>query len=62
MRSISFHFAMRSDREKDPTFNWFQDGYHFTPEGAARAIAEIMPAFATCVAQPRVSPAWRSGR
>ncbi|MGZ4805859.1 MAG: acyltransferase family protein [Ilumatobacteraceae bacterium] len=52
----------RSIVRADPTFNWYQDGYHFTPEGAARAIAAIMPAFATCEALPRVSPAWRSGR
>ena len=52
----------RSIVRADPTFNWFQDGYHFTPEGAARAIAEIMPSFATCEARPPVSPAWRSGR
>ena len=34
----------------DPTFDWYQDGYHFTPYGAARAIAAIVPAFATCAA------------
>jgi peptidoglycan/LPS O-acetylase OafA/YrhL len=32
----------------DPTYGWYQDGYHFTPEGAARAIAAIAPAFADC--------------
>ena len=53
---------LRTIIRNDPTFNWYQDGYHFTPEGAARAIAEIMPAFAPCLAQPLVSPALRSGR
>jgi peptidoglycan/LPS O-acetylase OafA/YrhL len=52
---------LRTIIRDDPTFNWYQDGYHFTPEGAARAIAEIMPSFATCVAQPLVSSALRSG-
>jgi hypothetical protein len=53
---------LRTIIRDDPRFNWYQDGYHFTPEGAARAIAEIMPSFATCIAQPLVSPALRSGR
>lgn len=53
---------LRTIIRDDPTFNWYQDGYHFTPEGAARAIAEIMPSFATCIAQPLVNPALRSGR
>ena len=38
----------------DPTFGWYQDGYHFTPQGAARAIAAITPAFASCEAQTTV--------
>ncbi len=53
---------LRTIIRDDPTRNWYQDGYHFTPEGAARAIAEIMPSFAACIAQPLVSPAVRSGR
>ena len=36
----------------DPTFDWYQDGYHFTPAGAARAIAAIVPSFASCLATP----------
>ena len=36
----------------DPTFDWYQDGYHFTPEGAARAIAAIVPALPACLATP----------
>jgi hypothetical protein len=52
---------LRSIVRADPTFDWYQDGYHFTPAGAARAIASIMPAFATCAAQPLVSPASHSG-
>ncbi len=43
---------LRTIIRDDPTLNWYQDGYHFTPEGAARAIAEIMPSFAACIAQP----------
>ena len=36
----------------DPTFDWYQDGYHFTPQGAARAIAAIVPALPACLATP----------
>jgi hypothetical protein len=36
----------------DPTYDWYQDGYHFTPKGAARAIAAIAPAFADCAMTP----------
>ena len=38
----------------DPTFDWYQDGYHFTPAGAARAIAAIVPTLGPCLATPLV--------
>jgi hypothetical protein len=47
----------------DSTFDWYQDGYHFTPVGAARAIAEIVPMLPTCLATPLVtSPAVTGAR
>ena len=41
---------LRTAVRADPTFNWYQDGYHFTPEGAARAVAAIVPDVVRCAA------------
>ena len=32
----------------DPEFGWYQDGYHFTAAGAARAVASIAPDVQRC--------------
>jgi peptidoglycan/LPS O-acetylase OafA/YrhL len=45
----------------DPTFDWYQDGYHFTSQGAARAIAAIVPTLAGCLATPLVKPGAANG-
>jgi peptidoglycan/LPS O-acetylase OafA/YrhL len=34
----------------DPGFRWYQDGYHLTAEGAARAVAAIVPDVQRCAA------------
>ena len=39
---------LRSFVRSDPTYHWYQDGYHFTPEGAARAVASIVSSMQTC--------------
>jgi peptidoglycan/LPS O-acetylase OafA/YrhL len=36
----------------DPSFHWYQDGYHFTPDGAARAVAAIAPSIQSCDPHP----------
>jgi len=50
--------AMLLDREcsadlrplvrSEPNYPWYQDGYHFTAEGAARAVAWIAPSITQC--------------
>ncbi|HEY4332346.1 MAG TPA: hypothetical protein VGM78_07245, partial [Ilumatobacteraceae bacterium] len=36
----------------DKHFDWYQDGYHFTPAGAARAVADMSQSLLACSAQP----------
>ena len=45
---------LRTVVRADPTFAWYQDGYHFTPEGAARAVAAIVPDVVSCAAREAV--------
>jgi len=50
--------AMLLDREcsadlrplvrSEPNYPWYQDGYHFTAQGAARAVAWIAPSITQC--------------
>ena len=39
---------LRSVIRSDPTFHWYQDGYHFTADGAARAVSTLVPDAITC--------------
>jgi peptidoglycan/LPS O-acetylase OafA/YrhL len=39
---------LRAMVRADPAFPWYQDGYHFTPDGAARAVAAIVPVAESC--------------
>ena len=42
---------LRSVVRSDPSFDWYQDGYHFSPAGAARAVAAIVPDVVACAAR-----------
>jgi peptidoglycan/LPS O-acetylase OafA/YrhL len=44
--SFDFRTVVRSDLE----FPWYQDGYHFTLEGAQRAMVEMLPSLRACAA------------
>jgi peptidoglycan/LPS O-acetylase OafA/YrhL len=39
---------LRSVIRSDPTFHWYQDGYHFTAAGAARAVSTLVPDVIKC--------------
>jgi peptidoglycan/LPS O-acetylase OafA/YrhL len=39
---------LRSLVRSDPAFDWYQDGYHFSPAGAARAVAATIPDIVAC--------------
>jgi hypothetical protein len=43
---------LRTAIRDDPQFDWYQDGYHFTNTGAARAVAAIEPSLEQCRSLP----------